>query len=503
MPDQVPIGGQEPADGSFVAAEPVITSTRSFTVEPNFSIRAVDPTAAIEGVPGPDRGDPVLPLFGPLPIPADPDLIRDGIAVTSASQVHPLDDGHLGGLDDFVGTFIGNGLNTIFRPRNGFSVLSDDNLLEVNVTKEKLTFLSRDVLDAVPNRGFAAKVDATQAGGNPNRPPQPDVILRGIPYQQTITDLIDQTSGTLQEPGIPIHFEQGLFLRTPALVHPDIPATISRLASIPHGTTINAQAIDPGFGWVTDPAKPPVLEQVGVGLTKANDITPFVIGTTGPIPFENQKITFRTRNRIPNVLDKTPHDFNRVAAIRNFNTPVQTLHNINELKHIVKHRTFEVTTETQKKNQPPKPGLLPGGGTTNIAFLQGTSDPGRADTDANANAVKVTCRYWISVVRVDITVPKTNHGRVEVTPARPEDPQNTIEGVTYVHPTFIVPLKRPNTSPVTFPVDYVQIQYAQNVTLDFGGLSWPHISVATLIPGGADGSGKVELKSEQLPPELK
>jgi len=48
----------------------------------------------------------------------------------------------------------------------------------------------------------------------------------------------------------------------------------------------------------------------------------------------------------------------------------------------------------------------------------------------------------------------------------------------------------------------VQIQYAQNVTLDFGPLSWPHVSVATLIPGGPDSNGKVELKVDQLPPEL-
>jgi hypothetical protein len=488
MPDQVPIDGGNSADGGFVAAEPIIPEARGFTVPPSFSIRAVDPTAAIEGVPGPDVGDPVLPPFGPLPLPLEEDLIRDGTTRTTANENPPLDDGHLGGLDDFVGTFIGNGLNVIFRPRNGFTNFADDNLLEINFTKEKLTFMSRDVLDAVPNRGFGN-------ANNPSRPSQQDVILRGIPYQQTITDLIDQTSGTLQEPGIPIHFEQGLFLRTPALDHPAIPATISRLASIPHGTTINAQAVDPGFGWIQGPT------EVFDTAAHINKITPFFIGTTNDLEFDNHKLPeVGTRNRLPNVLHRAPHDFNRILAIKEFNTPINSLDKINKLKTIVKHRTFEVTTESKKPGDTTANGLLPGGGTSNIAFLQGNKAVGARDTDANANAVKVTCRYWISVVRVDITVPPTNHGRVEVTPPKPA---GVPEGVTYFHPTFIVPLRRPLTKAITFPVDYVQIQYAQNVTLDFGPLSWPHISVATLIPGSADGSAKVELKVDQLPPELK
>ncbi|WP_165359408.1 hypothetical protein [Lichenibacterium minor] len=29
-----------------------------------------------------------------------------------------------------------------------------------------------------------------------------------------------------------------------------------------------------------------------------------------------------------------------------------------------------------------------------------------------------------------------------------------------------------------------QIQYTQKVILNFAGLSWPHVSVATLVPAG-------------------
>jgi tyrosinase len=31
-------------------------------------------------------------------------------------------------------------------------------------------------------------------------------------------------------------------------------------------------------------------------------------------------------------------------------------------------------------------------------------------------------------------------------------------------------------------VTYTQIQYSQNVSLNFAGLTWPHMSVATLVP---------------------
>ena len=34
----------------------------------------------------------------------------------------------------------------------------------------------------------------------------------------------------------------------------------------------------------------------------------------------------------------------------------------------------------------------------------------------------------------------------------------------------------------TLTVRYTQIQYSQSVFLNFGPLTWPHVSVATLIP---------------------
>jgi len=272
-----------------------------------------------------------------------------------------------------------------------------------------------------------------------------------------------------------------LFMRTPASKRPGVGATISRMASIPHGTTINAQCLDPGFVWTNGA---PQIDGQGV------DITPFFIdqpqNTLGA--FHNLTATTGTRNRLPNVLGP----FAKVNAIQNFKHPLQTLADLNKVKNIIKFRTFKVTTESTD--------ALPGGGTANIAFLQGKTAPTDKNPDANANAVTVTCQYWISVVQVEVEIQPTMQNIVEVTPPAPA---NTPLGVTIVHPTFIIRLRRPLAHPVKFNVNYTQIQYAQNVTLNFGVLSWPHISVATLIPGGADFSGKIEINPAELPAELR
>jgi hypothetical protein len=38
------------------------------------------------------------------------------------------------------------------------------------------------------------------------------------------------------------------------------------------------------------------------------------------------------------------------------------------------------------------------------------------------------------------------------------------------------------TEPRTIIVRSTQIQYTQTVLLNFNGLTWPHVSVATLVP---------------------
>ncbi len=49
-------------------------------------------------------------------------------------------------------------------------------------------------------------------------------------------------------------------------------------------------------------------------------------------------------------------------------------------------------------------------------------------------------------------------------------------------PTFSVTPPKAITVPLPIKVTSKQIQYTQTVVLNFNGLSWPHVSVATLVP---------------------
>src|SRR5579885_829648 len=119
----------------------------------------------------------------------------------------------LGPLAAFVGTFAGNGFNTIFRPDNPVTPtalpipVSGDNILELNLTSETLSFSPS--LGAVPNRGEV----------------QGDINLNGVPYLQSIADV---TTGQR----IGIHFEPGLWMIVPATTNPPEGVTVVRMASI-------------------------------------------------------------------------------------------------------------------------------------------------------------------------------------------------------------------------------------------------------------------------------
>ena len=113
-----------------------------------------------------------------------------------------------------------------------------------------------------------------------------------------------------------------------------------------------------------------------------------------------------------------------------------------------------------------------GGGTDNIAFLLGNP----AGTAANANAVQMTATFWIETVEHTITIPIFKAGdlplRIEAQPAKAGPPT----------PVFHVEPPRDITAPITITVTSTQIQYSQVVFLNFAGLTWPHVSVATLVP---------------------
>ncbi|KAF7553699.1 hypothetical protein G7Z17_g3428 [Cylindrodendrum hubeiense] len=364
------------------------------------------------------------------PDPKSPDPVDGNPDVTSLDV-----------LKNFTGTFGGFGFNTIFRPNSKKTPTpkenTDDNVLQLNLTSETMTF--GNPLGDVPNRGLDN---------------QPDIMLDGVPYTQTIVDTTEILKD--QKPPI-IHFEPGLWMRVPGSEMPGLQASFVRMASIPHGTTINAQCFEPA---VTSKGSPTIPEV---------SIMPRSIADGQEQPFTSQDASNNSNGRIPQKLGPFIKDGTITEPI--LKNPNKILVDANNGKEIIESTTFTVSTT------PAAPEL--GGGTSNIGFLIG-ADSGVAlasvsQRSGNANAVKVTAQYWVSKVRAKIDLqPCCKMEYKTVSPAA-SHPRDAI-------PMFVVDFDV--TSAKTVTVEYTQIQYSQNVILDFNSLSWPHISVATLAPTG-------------------
>ena len=182
---------------------------------------------------------------------------------------------------------------------------------------------------------------------------------------------------------------------------------MARLANIPHGTSLVAQ------GTALPPiSAPPTIEPVS--------IAPFAIGTPPPPnntiagpPFTERDLSqpsgFRTdAGDIPNVTQQMVDDPNTVLRLGLAG------------KTVISTVTLKISTVA------PNPPTT-GGGTSNIAFLQGAAG------SPNAVAVQMNAIFWIETL---------------------QEPDGQIKH---------------------------QLQYSQIVLLNFNGFTWPHVSVATLI----------------------
>ncbi|HEY2574795.1 MAG TPA: heme-binding protein [Streptosporangiaceae bacterium] len=328
----------------------------------------------------------------------------------------------LGPLTAFTGTFHGNGLNTIFRPDSGSPTKlrippgPSDNLLELNLTSQTLSF-SRP-LGSVPNRGEVT----------------PDIFLNGVTYLLTVSDITNPAKP------IGIHFEPGLWMNVPATKDPAEGVTLVRMASIPHGTTINAQGTFRTFSG--PPSIPPV------------SITP----NSGPFP--SQTASNQGTARIPQDLTRFIKDGSITQAILDDPNTV--------LRNATAHQTILSTTAIGVATTPGSP--LFGGGNDNIAFLLGD----QAATQPNSQATQMSSFFWIETVQHVITVPVWSPGQPPLA-----IPAHTTSGPA---PVFLVKPPTAVTHPRQIKVTSPQIQFSQRVILNFNGILWPHISVATLIP---------------------
>jgi hypothetical protein len=351
----------------------------------------------------------------------------------------------LGPLVAFVGAWNGKGFNTIFRPDNSKTPTplptpvpagpppATDNVLELNITSESLSFSPS--LGSVPNRGSE---------------PQRDIFLNGVPYLQVINDV------TTPGQKVGIHVEPGLWMSVPSSSSPNEGPTLVRMGSIPHGTTIQAQ----GTSIVIN--GPPNIPSV--------DITPFTTVAPGnvikKIPFPSQTAATQGTPRIPQ--DLAPFIAAGTITQKILDNPNSILSDLIALQKIISTTTIIISTN------PANP--LFGGGTDNIAFLLGSDNNAPLPSRPNAQALQMTAVFWIETVEQTITVPIFNPG----------DSTLLIEGESKVPgqpvPVFSVTPPVAIAAPRQIKVTSTQIQYSQTVILNFAGLSWPHVSVATLVP---------------------
>jgi hypothetical protein len=348
----------------------------------------------------------------------------------------------LGPLSAFVGDFVGNGFNTIFRPDSTATPTPlpnpvpappppRDNILELNLTSETLSFSK--TLGSVPNRGTGT---------------QPDAFLNGVPYLQTVNDI------TIHGEKVGIHFEPGMWIHVPSTTIPPLGETVTRMASIPHGTTIEAQGL-------VDPAKP------GPPIIAGVDITPFVTGSNPPTKVP--KFASQTANN-PNT-PRIPQDLGPFIT-RGTITQAMLDDPNSVLRGLVNQQTTLSTTTIFISTGPPPPVGLFGGGTDNVAFLLGQANAAAP----NAQTTQMTAVFWIETVQETILVPPFHVGGAPFTIRG----KRSVQGQKI--PTFSVTPPFDLAVPRELKVTFTQIQYTQTVLLNFAGLTWPHVSVNTLVP---------------------
>ena len=253
----------------------------------------------------------------------------------------------LGALAGLLGTWKGHGFNAIWRPHHPAD--QQDRFLELNKTDETLAFTR--INGPIPNRGLAMA----------------DITMSGLTYMQQISE-----SST----GAGLHIEPGIWAAVPATTDPGEPASVVRMASIPHGTVILAQGVAQVL-----PGGPQTIP--------GNNILPFFFGTPAPRDgdFDTVAQTF------PELDLSQPAQFRSVAPgvtqdiIKNPNSVLQDALRSSLQGTTMKSRTFlHVATDHST--------IKAGGGTASTAFLAASGNP----PGGNAQATQVQATFWIETI---------------------------------------------------------------------------------------------------------
>lgn len=288
---------------------------------------------------------------------------------------------------------------------------------------------------------------------------QADAFLNGVPYLQTINDI---TTGTPTG----IHVEPGIWMIVPVTTDPAVPSpSLVRMASIPHGAAIVAQGT---FSTSNGPPNIPVQHITPFSTVPAGTALPSPAPRGQPITFASQTATAQGTARLPQDLSSFIAAGTITQAM--LDDPNSILREQNQGLNIT--QTIEIVISTS----PAAP--LFGGGTDNIAFLLG--DPAAVTSPLaageNAQTLQMTATFWIETVEYTINLPRfqPGDGALKLSP-RAQFPGQVV-------PSFLVTPPFAITSPTAITVTSTQIQYSQVVMLNFKTLTWPHVSVATLVP---------------------
>jgi hypothetical protein len=262
------------------------------------------------------------------------------------------------GQDNPKRRWSGQGFNLIWRPNFNNQTGTKDFFLELNATEEILDFT--DITGSGTNVGIANRGALQQ-----------DILLGGISYLQQVTD---------RGSGVGQHFEPGVWINVPNTTSPAEPASVVRMGSIPHGTTVNLEG-------VAFTAPTPFIADT--------TITPFTVGSpddgaTGLSSFPEEILTNITTSRTPtsNVPGLTQ------AILTNPNSL---------LKDAIAGQNITQTTvliiASDPTLMPPAGGPVPahatsGGGIANIGFLSGG-----ISTGFNAKVLATTATFWIETVQ--------------------------------------------------------------------------------------------------------
>ncbi len=277
----------------------------------------------------------------------DPDFVFEGIPPIEEPAAVQAPGDPLGPLAPLAGTWKGHGFNAIWRPHPLSS--GQDRFLELNMTTETLAFSK--INGPIPNRGLL----------------MPDINMFGLTYMQQIAET---------STGAGLHIEPGIWATVPPTTDPNEPATVVRMASIPHGTVINAQ----GNAQVLSGGPQHIPD---------NNILPFFLPGSPPANSDFNTVA----NTFPELNLSIPTAFRFVAPgvtqdiVKNPNSVLQSALQASLQGTTMKSRTFLHVSTT---NNPIKGG----GGLANTAFLAAGSNP----PGGNAKAVETTATFWIETI---------------------------------------------------------------------------------------------------------